>query len=225
MVGIQGVVLEWNTERLNDLTSKSCIQYTVEMTFQLGWPTLLICLGLRGFCVYVPLSAKIKKASGKLGWVSYLNFSRGVSDSKAHAFKDKTKTCLQGHLSLIGKLKHGNRQQSYKLKGPTRLRGGVSSVAKHHLPRTITPPFSEHSNFAQEILPLNLCFSKSVTETAAPLQVNGLGTSMWHTFGQWNMRRGLMGRFLKRFPGSSKETNINKSSFHLLDTFISGSDT
>lgn len=38
------------------------------------------------------------------------------------------------------------------------------------------------------------------------------------------MRRGLMGRFLKRFFGFLKEININKSFFYLLDIFIFGSD-
>lgn len=76
----------------------------------------------------------------------------------------------------------------------------------------------------RKILLLNMCFNGPVTETEFPLPVNGLEISMWHNFGQWNIRS-LMVRFLERFPCSSKETNINKSPFHPLDRVMFVSDT
>lgn len=57
-----------------------------EMRFQGRRQTVLICLGLRGFCEYMTLGAKIRKALSKLGGVYHLNFK---PDSKGHAFKQK----------------------------------------------------------------------------------------------------------------------------------------
>lgn len=92
--------LEWNTKRLNDLTSKSCIQQIAEILISIRVTHCPGLPGVKGFWGYVTSSAKIIKPLGKLGCVCHLNFNLSVTDSNAHVFEHKTKTSPQGDWSL-----------------------------------------------------------------------------------------------------------------------------
>lgn len=158
-----------------------------------NWPSLP---RFKGFWGYGTSSAKTIKPLGKLGCVCHLNFNWSVTDSNAHVFEHTTKTSPQGDLSL-------NRETNiWEDTYHIQFMRGVRSSAKHHLPITATPPFSELFSFVQKVLLLNMGFNEPVTKLHSSCQWLVQEWACDIMFGQWNMRRGLMVRFLERFPCS-----------------------